>query len=299
MDNTAAPDPRPRQAVRADAAMAAVILLLGVFLTSTGSFLVQRWHTASARQQSLSFEDQLGIAANTAGLIVITWWVISLAIAVAAALLDRFGRTRAAAATARFSPTFMRRLVLAAVGLQLLGAPLATAATPHQVPGPGRPVSTAVSTPVSHAVSTAVSTAWTPSPGVGPLPTPRPESEPASEPASQPVSEPAPGTAPEPNDPAAGTAVDARWKPAAPVVAAGPLTARHVRAQDSPGARREVTVRSGDSLWSIAAASLGPLASDADIARAWPRLYAGNREVIGTNPHFLRPGQVLILPPGI
>ena len=80
---------------------------------------------------------------------------------------------------------------------------------------------------------------------------------------------------------------------------AGPLTARHVRTQDTPGAVREVTVRSGDSLWSIAAAALGPLASDADIAREWPRLYANNREAIGANPHFLRPGQVIVLPPGI
>ena len=69
--------------------MAAAILLLGIFLAATGGFLVQRWQSASARQQSLSFEDQLGIVANTAGLIVITWWVMSLAIAVAAALLDR------------------------------------------------------------------------------------------------------------------------------------------------------------------------------------------------------------------
>ncbi len=72
--------------------------------------------------------------------------------------------------------------------------------------------------------------------------------------------------------------------------------ARYAR-RTSPGARREVTVRSGDSLWSIAAAALGPLASDADIAREWPRLYAGNRDTIGANPHFLRPGQVLVLPP--
>jgi nucleoid-associated protein YgaU len=82
-----------------------------------------------------------------------------------------------------------------------------------------------------------------------------------------------------------------------PVVDAGPLAASHARAQDTPGARREVTVRSGDSLWSIAAATLGPFASDADIAREWPRLYAGNRTTIGANPHFLRPGQVLVLPP--
>src|SRR3954447_2587306 len=137
------PLPLPRQPVRAETAIAAVILLLGIFLATTGSFLVQRWQSASARQQSLSFEDQLGIAANTAGLIIITWWVLSLAIAIAAALLDRFGRSRAAGATSRFSPAFMRRLVLAALGLQLVSAPLATAATAAGGPGSGLPAQTA------------------------------------------------------------------------------------------------------------------------------------------------------------
>ncbi|MFF2245196.1 LysM peptidoglycan-binding domain-containing protein [Arthrobacter sp. NPDC058130] len=273
MDRTAGPHPQPqpnprpgavslpwaRQALRADAAMAAVILLLGIFLAGMGRFLVQRWQSSSARQQSLSFEDQLGIAANTAGLIVITWWVMSLAIAVAAAMLDRLGRTRAAAATGRFSPAFMRRLVLAAVGLQLLTAPLATAATAPDGPGTGL------------AAQAAVTASWTPAPRQAP--------------------------APEPQVPAVTAGVDPRWKPLSPVVDPGPLAARPVRAQDIP-ARREVTVRSGDSLWSIAAAALGPLATDADIARDWPRLYAGNREAIGPNPHLLRPGQVLTLPPG-
>lgn len=267
MDRTATPQPgdrplpvpMPRQTVRADAAMAAAILLLGIFLAATGSFLIQRWQSGSARRQSLSFEDQLGIVANTAGLIVITWWVMSLAFAVAAALLDRLGRTRAAAATGRFSPAFMRRLVLAAVGLQLLTAPLASAATAPGGPGPERPG------------PAAVAASWTPSPGEA--------------------------LAPEPQGPGAGSALDPRWKPLSPIVDAGPLAARHVRTQDFPGARREVTVRSGDSLWSIAAAALGPLASDADIAREWPRLYAGNRDAIGADPHFLRPGQVLVLPP--
>ena len=263
MDRTASQNPRPRTTVRADAAMAAVILLLGVFLAATGSGLVQRWHSASARQQSLSFEDQLGILANTAGLIVITWWIMSFAIAVTAALLDRSGRTRAAAATGKFSPAFMRRLVLAAVGLQLMSAPLATAATPPASHGAGQPAPAGV--------SRAVSSAWALSAARSP--------------------------APEPVGPAGSSAVDARWRPLRPIVETGPLTARHVRTEDTPGTGREVTVRPGDSLWSITAAALGPLASDADIAREWPRLYAGNLDAIGANPHFLRPGLVLVLPP--
>ena len=46
------------------------------------------------------------------------------------------------------------------------------------------------------------------------------------------------------------------------------------------------------------AARLGPFASDVDIALDWPRLYQANRDIIGGNPHLLRPGQVLRLPPG-
>jgi nucleoid-associated protein YgaU len=199
---------------------------------------------------------------------------MSLAGAVAAALLQRYGKTRAAAATGKFSPAFMRRLVLAAVGLQLMTAPLANAATPHAAAGPGQPVpaaaAAAAGVPVSAVVAAPVSVRVS---GV-PAPTPSPRG------------------------PSGRPAVDPRWKPQPPIADAGPLAARHVRTQDLPGGRREVTVRPGDSLWSIAATALGPLATDADIAREWPRLYATNRERIGANPHLLRPGLILTLPPG-
>jgi nucleoid-associated protein YgaU len=58
-----------------------------------------------------------------------------------------------------------------------------------------------------------------------------------------------------------------------------------------------VTVRRGDSLWSITARHLGPGASDAEIALAWPRWYAANRDVIGADPDQLVPGQQLYPPP--
>ena len=56
-----------------------------------------------------------------------------------------------------------------------------------------------------------------------------------------------------------------------------------------------VVVR-GDSLWRIAAAQLGPGASDAEIARAWPAIYQANRAVIGENPSLIVPGQHLTIP---
>lgn len=56
------------------------------------------------------------------------------------------------------------------------------------------------------------------------------------------------------------------------------------------------TVTSGDCLWSIAAALLGPGASLADIADAVDDLWLANAAVIGADPDRLLPGQVLQLP---
>ena len=57
-----------------------------------------------------------------------------------------------------------------------------------------------------------------------------------------------------------------------------------------------ITVRAGDSLWSIAADRLGPEAALADIDAAWRELYAANQQAIGTDPDLIRPG--LDLEPG-
>ncbi|MCC2308788.1 LysM peptidoglycan-binding domain-containing protein [Cellulomonas chengniuliangii] len=59
---------------------------------------------------------------------------------------------------------------------------------------------------------------------------------------------------------------------------------------------RQVTVRPGDSLWALAAADLGPGASDAEIAAAWPRWYAANAATIGSDPEVILPGQTLDVP---
>lgn len=64
---------------------------------------------------------------------------------------------------------------------------------------------------------------------------------------------------------------------------------------EAPSARTHV-VRPGESLWSVAAEVLGPGASDAEIARAWPLLHEANRAAVGEDPGLLRPGTVLVLP---
>ncbi|HET7475582.1 MAG TPA: LysM domain-containing protein [Dermatophilaceae bacterium] len=51
-----------------------------------------------------------------------------------------------------------------------------------------------------------------------------------------------------------------------------------------------VVVRRGDTLWDIAARYLGPGATAADIAAAWPRWHSANRAVIGPDPDLITPG---------
>jgi resuscitation-promoting factor RpfA len=60
-----------------------------------------------------------------------------------------------------------------------------------------------------------------------------------------------------------------------------------------PEVEHEVVVRSGDTLWGIAARHLPADASVAEIAAEWPRWYEANRRVIGTDPDLIRPGQRL------
>lgn len=68
------------------------------------------------------------------------------------------------------------------------------------------------------------------------------------------------------------------------------------RGAQPPHAGRHVTVRPGDSLWAIAARDLGPGASGAEVATAWPRWWAANRPVVGADPDVIHPGQRLSAP---
>ena len=68
----------------------------------------------------------------------------------------------------------------------------------------------------------------------------------------------------------------------------------------APAAVPEViryTVVPGDCLWTIAAHRLAPTASAAEVDRAWRAIYDANRDVIGSDPNLILPGQILELPP--
>lgn len=114
-------------------------------------------------------------------------------------------------------------------------------------------------------------------------------------------SPPAPGTAPpQPSPPDAAAAP--RPEPAVEPGTAGRPGAGGVGAAGTVGTAdtaRTVVVRPGDCLWDITAALLPPGSPDADVAAAWPLLYASNRGVIGADPDVVHPGQALVVPEGL
>lgn len=87
------------------------------------------------------------------------------------------------------------------------------------------------------------------------------------------------------------------WTPAPVMTPATPSTGVGL-VSAAPRADQDevVVVRRGDSLWSIAARHLGSEATVQDVAEAWPRWYAANRNLIGPDPDLILPGQELAIP---
>lgn len=56
-------------------------------------------------------------------------------------------------------------------------------------------------------------------------------------------------------------------------------------------------VKRGDTLWDIAEERLPEGASAADITAEWQRWYEANKDVIGSDPDLILPGQILQAPP--
>lgn len=108
------------------------------------------------------------------------------------------------------------------------------------------------------------------------------------------------------------TTLDPGWVPLPPA-GFGPAARAPCTATTTPGAAEsatlvttspcagsqpldEVVVRRGDTLWDLAARHLGGDATDAEIATEWPRWYAANRALVGSDPDHILPGQRLSPP---
>ncbi|TIC87421.1 hypothetical protein E8D34_09825 [Nocardioides sp. GY 10113] len=104
----------------------------------------------------------------------------------------------------------------------------------------------------------------------------------------------------------AGTATaagptDRPAEPAAPTAPPEPAASRVLDGLPLPdrpvgGLRPTVRVTDGDCLWSLAQARLGVGARDGEVAAYVARLHARNRDVVGSDPDLIHPGQELRLP---
>ncbi|MEO3942494.1 LysM peptidoglycan-binding domain-containing protein [Paenarthrobacter nicotinovorans] len=246
--------------VRSDACLAGTILGLGLLLFYVGTLLLDQWRSADHHNQVISIEDLIGFIANGAGAALVAWWILSFVLAFFASLLHRRGKKASANALAKFSPAFMLRIAAAVLSLNLLGATMAQASAPLPEPGWG---------PTAVNSRTSPHPAWTPKPAAGSAPDLQKTGSIAK-----------------------ANSLDPRWKPQPPLADPGLLSRSPIR-QGIPPEESGVVVKSGDTLWSIAASRLGPLSTDVEVALLWPKWHAANRSVIGEDPSVLVPGQVL------
>lgn len=216
-----------------------------------------------------------------AAVALLAWAVAGwLAVTVTVVLLSRvpglLGRTARALAV-RVAPATVRRALEAALGLTVAVGAL----------GP---------TTALAAAGTGPSAAVAPTPGAAwDLDWPSSAGAPARERVGPPATTPARPPSARPPSAAPPTV-----RPAAPArTAVPPAAARTSAAVPAPAV---VVVRAGDSLWSLAESSLRRAGTtpptDRQVAQAWPRWWAANREVIGDDPDFLLPGTVLRPPVG-
>jgi hypothetical protein len=213
-----------------------------------------------------NFDAALGHAAGLGAWLAAGWLSLGLAM-VAASSLPGLAGTALETWSVRLVPRTFRRAAQVLLGLSLLAGPL-VATSAIAAPGPPGPGPTAT------AAIVIAPSLDRPMSGVAPV-------------SAAPII-----TLDRPSSPR----YVAPSPPPAPVIAdPGPtrlLTGVAARATADDG----VVVRRGDTLWELAARHLGARASAADIARAWPRWYAANRRVIGADPAFLLPGQLLYPP---
>ena len=281
-----------------DILTAIALLLLGLALCLIGMGLMGELKEDFGRRQETGVDELLGVGAAVAGAGIVAWWILSLVCAAVTALLDRTGRTRAAAATRRLSPAFMQRLVLGALSVHLLAGPAAHAAVtgpgPEWAPTQGQ-FSSAPAIPATEEPAKAETGAAATDPEQDQTPqasagTPATVPEPSSAPQQVPSREPAGAV-----EAAPPSTFNPDWQPAPAVTDPGMLAAPATRASAGEGGLPDegVTVQAGDTLWDIAARHLGPGVSDLDIALQWPRWYEANQGVIGQDPDALLPGQIL------
>lgn len=215
------------------------------------------------------------------------WLALSTGAAVLAHLPGRLGDAADRCARA-WAPAVSRRIAAAIVGA-VVGAALAPGTAFGE--GPTAP-------PAARAALAPAFTTTAPAPVIAParasatVPSPAPPSTPTAAPtrAPSPARLPAQEGATAP-PPAPG------WTPSRPVQRPQPASSLVTGRIGPHPAPEVVVVHRGDTLWDIVRRHLGPDATDAEVADAWPAWHHTNRTVIGEDPDLILPGQVLRPPP--
>lgn len=222
-------------------------------------------------------DELLALAAASLALAIAAWLGLGTVLEVLSHAPGRVGHVARVGAD-RLTPALARRIAafVLGVGVGVAGGPTQAVASPR-----GSVTASSVADP-----GFVPARATLDGPALDPAFSPA-SADPDSSPA--PV---APGFTPTPTPP---TPTGPGFTPIAPRVRPqadpGLLGGRPVATTD-----HEVVVHRGDTLWSIAARHLGPQASDAEIAAAWPRWFDLNRSLVGDDPDLILPGQILRIP---
>jgi hypothetical protein len=277
----------------------AALTVLGATEALLGQVLLARWRIVTSPGPS-SLDEALSQVVVAVAVGLGGWLVASTAVALLAQLPGRLGAAADRWALT-WAPAWSRRvaavLVGAAVGTALApGTALGDSSAPAATAARGV---TATAAPDS-TTTTAPDSTTTAAPGfTATISTPIQPSRPASGESaafhvvgpgwtpSRPVQRP---------QPSPGLVTGAQGATSTTGTTGGTGTTGTSSARAQRNSSGEVVVLRGDTLWDIARSHLGPGASDAEVAEAWPAWYDANRAVIGDDPDVIRPGQILRQP---
>ena len=251
-----------------------------------------------------SVDEVLTLLAAAVAVLLCTWLGASTLAAVLTHLPGRVGRLADRAART-WAPPVSRRLAAVLVGATVTGAlapGTAVGEAPSSVVATAAPAPAPLSKAALRQAALSPATTTLPdSPGFIPTQGGTATSDPgfvlteSAGAAAAPGVTPAQGVTAVPGPGFPLTEDAPGWVPTRPIQRPQPSAALL-----APGhARHEaaaVVVHRGDTLWGIVARHLGPHATEAEVATAWPQWYAANRSVIGDDPDLIKPGQVLHAP---
>jgi nucleoid-associated protein YgaU len=272
-----------------------VLLVEGGTVALLGTALRHAWATVQAPGPTRP-ADALLLCVAATGTLLVAWLALSLALSLLAALPGAAGAV-AARGAATLAPATVRRLAAALLGASL-GATLSAGtamATMAAAPATASAAVTAPAGPVTGDPGGGVrSAAWPLPPGGSGAHASTAAGRSAGTTDGTGVTD---GTTVGTADSTGATAPDAAWTPSRPDRTPVPDPDALHLLSPAPEAGtlvdEGVVVRRGDTLWSIAARSLGPAATADEIAREWPRWHEANRDAIGDDPDLIQPGQVL------